>query len=159
MSSLLIFLSFVAFRLNFANSLFKVEKLITPYTSLSLTKQENSLHEPLILYLIQNTTEKDTVVVLGEAPILNFIINRNTIPLYSHYDNAIAGAYGVNKIINAYEFYKPDYFIVFDVIEEKDSYCLTYGKEVCLWLLDNYKVSKVFESSDRKNKVYVYSKY
>ena len=72
---------------------------------------------------------------------MNFLTNRDSIPLYSHYDEAIAGAYGSERIIKAYEKYKPDFIVIYDGADE-NSYCKSYGKTVCKWVFSEYVKEK-----------------
>ena len=150
--ALLLFLSFAAFRLNLVALVLKNNTLQTSYGKICVTKEEAAILKPLIKYVENNTNQEQKLVVLGQAPLLNFLTGRNSLPLYSHYDEAIAGAYGTERIINAYAQYKPDYIVVFDGAG-KNSYCKTYGKDVCSWVFKNYTSKTETETSSEK--VYV----
>ena len=139
--AILIFLSFSAFRLNLVGVVLKEKKLTTQYGSIALTRAEENELKPIVEYINNNTDEHQKLVVLGQAPLMNFLTNRDSIPLYSHYDEAIAGAYGSERIIKAYEKYKPDFIVIYDGADE-NSYCKSYGKTVCKWVFSEYVKEK-----------------
>ena len=153
--SILIFLSFCSFRLNLVPLVLKDRILNTRYGTISLTKDEEENLKPVIEYVNKNTTPSQKLVVLGNAPLLNFLTNRDSIPLYSHYDEAISGAYGAERIISAYAKSKPDYIIIFDT-QDENSYCNSYGKEICKWVFENYKTEKT-SGKNKAEKVYIMS--
>ncbi len=153
--ALLIFLSFCAFRLNLVALVLKDRIIKTPYGAIALTNKEQQLLAPAVKYITENTNPNQKVVTLGNSPLLNFLTDRNSIPFYSHYDEAIAGAYGSGRIINAYKFYKPDYITIFDS-NDGSSYCKTYGKEVCQWVFSNYKKEK---QTGVNEKIYIMKKF
>lgn len=145
--AILIFLSFAAFRLNLVGVVLKDKELSTPYGNIAVTKTEESVLKPLVEYINKNTSAENKLIVLGQAPLLNFLTDRDSIPLYSHYDEAIAGAYGADRIINAYAKYKPEYIIVFDT-KDNNSYCKTYGKDVCKWVFQNYNEQQTIGNTE-----------
>ena len=145
--AILIFLSFSAFRLNLVALVLKDRTINTQYGTVSVTKTEESVLKPLSTYIVNNTKAQQKLVVLGQAPLLNFLTGRDSMPLYSHYDEAIAGAYGTDRIIRAYFKDKPDYIVVFDG-KDKNSYCKTYGKDICQWVFENYILEKEFGISE-----------
>ena len=151
----MIFLSFCSFRLNLVSLVLKDRILNTQYGTISLTKDEEENLKPVIEYVNKNTTPSQKLVVLGNAPLLNFLTNRDSIPLYSHYDEAISGAYGAERIISAYAKSKPDYIIIFDT-QDENSYCNSYGKEICKWVFKNYKTEKT-SGKNKAEKVYIMS--
>lgn len=146
--AILIFLSFAAFRINAIAIVLKDRVLKTPYGNINLTKEEETVFKPLVEYIAENTNKKQTLVVLGQAPLLNFLTDRDSFPFYSHYDEAIAGAYGDKRIIEAYKTGCPDYIVVFDG-QAEGSYCKSYGKQVCGWVFKNYNKEKEIGKSER----------
>ena len=144
--AILIFLSVAAFRLNLVSLVLKNDVIKTSYGKIDVTQSEKLLLQPLVDYIGKNLDDSDKLVVLGNAPLLNFLTNKDSIPFYSHYDEAIAGAYGSERIINGYRKYKPDYFVVFEGEKNKQNgYCDTYGKNICKWINENYTTVKIVD--------------
>lgn len=141
--AIFIFLSVAAFRLNLVSLVLKNNVIQTEYGKIYVTQSEKLLLQPLVDYIGKNLHDSDKLIVLGNAPLLNFLTNKDSVPFYSHYDEAIAGAYGSERIINGYKMFKPDYFVVFNgELNKNNGYCSGYGQEVCKWVFDNYEVVK-----------------
>lgn len=153
--AILIFLSFTSFRLNLVSIVLKNKVLKTPYGEPAATRGEYAVLSPLIDYINDNTKKSDRIVILGQAPIVNFLTNRDSLPLFSHFDEAIAGAYGSEKIVNAFEKEKPEYIVIFEGSDKSSSYCNTYGKAVCEWGLNNYAKVKTISPSNDNDTVYI----
>ena len=138
MCFLLIFLCFAAIRLNIALLLMKNTPIITNRGTIYEQKQTAQEMNSLIEFIQQHTNEQDRIVVLGNAPLPNFLTQRNSINFYNHFDEAIYTAYGENRILQAYKTDKPEFFII------TKSFCDSYGKVVC----DEIKKSYLIKRSD-----------
>lgn len=133
---ILIFLSFASFRLNLVSLVLK-DTPVQTHRGIIFEKKETAQNLNFLIKFIQdNTDPKETLVVLGDAPLLNFLTDRKSLNFYSHFDEAIFGAYGEERIINTYKKAKPDYFVV------TKTFCDNYGKDVCSWLNKDYKLIK-----------------
>ena len=136
MCFLLIFLCFAAIRLNIALLLMKNTPIITNRGTIYEQKQTAQEINSLIEFIQQHTKEQDRIVVLGNAPLLNFLTQRNSINFYNHFDEAIYTAYGENRISQAYKTDKPEFFII------TESFCGGYGKFVCDEIKKSYRIKR-----------------
>lgn len=153
----LIFLSFAAFRLNLISLVLKNQTLKTPYGTVKMTNSEYEIYKPLIDYVNDNTQKTDRIVVLGQAPMLNFLTDRPSIPFFSHFDEAIAGAITSGNVIKAYQSEKPEYIVIFEGADKSSSYCSTYGQKVCEGVFENYIIDKKINPSKKNDTVYIMS--
>lgn len=153
--AILIFLSFTAFRLNLVSIVLKNNVLKTPYGSPAVTQGEYAVLSPLLDYINGNTKQSDRIVILGQAPIVNFLTNRDSLPLFSHFDEAIAGAYGSERIVKAFGNEKPEFIVVFEGYDKTSSYCNTYGKAVCEWGFNHYETVKTINPSKGNDTAYI----
>lgn len=133
---ILIFLSFASFRLNLVSLVLKNTLVQTQRGIIFEQKETAENFKSLVKYTQNNIDDKETLVVLGDAPLLNFLTDTKSLNFYSHFDEAIFGAYGEERIIKAYKKAKPGYFIV------TKTFCGSYGKRVCTWLNNDYKLIK-----------------
>ena len=149
-------LGLCSFRLNLAGLIVRSTPLKTPAGTIYSQKHDAQSYNFVLNYVIDNTKPDETIVVLGAAPLINFVVQRNSINFYNHFDEAIFGAYGEEKIISAYTKTMPDYFIIFRNKNKNYDFCSTYGAGVCKFIQNNYKETLKTDSKDADEYVLIY---
>ena len=99
-------------------------------------------------YLLQNTSEKDKIIIYPEGLYLNVINNRESdnkmyslIPLYVE-------TFGEDLIINRLEITKPEFIIInnYDTsLYYYKEFGKDYAKNIYKWIEDNYKLDSTIE--------------
>ncbi len=153
---IVVLLGLCSFRLNLAGLIVKNTPLKTPAGTIYSQKDEAQSYNSVLDYVINNTKSDETVVVLGAAPLINFVAQRNSVNFYNHFDEAIFCAYGEEKIISAYTKNMPDYFIIFRNKNRNYDFCSTYGAGVCKFIQNNYKETLKTDSKDADEYVLIY---
>ena len=153
---IVVLLGLCSFRLNLAGLIVRNAPVKTPAGTIYSQKNESQSYNSVLNYVIDNTKPDETIVVLGAAPLINFVVQRNSINFYNHFDEAIFCAYGEEKIISAYTKTMPDYFIIFRNKHGNYDFCSTYGAGVCKFIQNNYKETLKTDSKDADEYVLIY---
>ncbi len=153
---IVVLLGLCSFRLNLAGLIVRSTPLKTPAGTIYSQKNDAQSYNSVLNYVIDNTKPDETIVVLGAAPLINFVVQRNSINFYNHFDEAIFCAYGEEKIISAYTKTMPDYFIIFRNKNKNYDFCSTYGAGVCKFIQNNYKETLKTDSKDADEYVLIY---
>ena len=153
---IVVFLGLCSFRLNLAGLIVRNAQVKTPAGTIYSQKNDAQSYNSVLNYVIDNTNPDETIVVLGAAPLINFVAQRNSVNFYNHFDEAIFCAYGEEKIISAYTKTMPDYFIIFRNKNKNYDFCSTYGAGVCKFIQNNYKETLKTDSKDADEYVLIY---
>ena len=153
---IVVLLGLCSFRLNLAGLVVRNTPVKTPTGTIYSQKDEAQSYNSVLNYVINNTKPDETIVVLGAAPLINFLAQRNSINFYNHFDEAILGAYGEKRIISAYTKTKPDYFIIFGKADKNYDLCHTYGKNICRFIQRNYTKEHKFVTEGTNDYVVIY---
>ncbi len=95
----------------------------------------------LLDIVLKNTKKDDSVVILPEGHIINFLTDRKTDDMYSNLIPMYVEAFGEKKIIEHYSQNMPNYFVFStrDVDEyDKEGFCKDYALNFCSWVFNNY---------------------
>lgn len=106
----------------------------------------------LINYIKQNTKKTDTVVILPEGALINFLTGRKSDDFYTSLIPLYVEVFGEDKIIEHFKQTKPEY-IVFNNWNTQDYYfkyiCEDYALAFCSYVNENYKQAKVIDKGLR----------
>ena len=115
-----------------------------------------------ILYLQQNTKEKDTVLVMDEGPIINYFANRPTDMKYYSLIPHMVETYGEEKIISDLSKNPPNYVIVTNNFYMLVGYFgVDYGANILKFVRNNYDVVQFYKERNKLNngmKIIIYKK-
>lgn len=117
-------------------------KVETPYGVLRTHRQQSTV-KLLVEYLQKTIKEGDSLIVLPEGHIINFLTNTKSDDFYSNFIPMYVEAFGEENIINHYKQSSPDYFILStrDSTEYGYTYiCKDYAQNLCDWIFNNYYV-------------------
>lgn len=118
-------------------------KVVTEYGQLN-THRELAPIKLLIEFLQKNVSKDDTVVVLPEGHIINFLTGTKSDDFYSNFIPMYVEAFGEQNIINHYKENMPDYFVLSTRDTGEYGYtgiCKDYAVELCNWIFNNYYVT------------------
>ena len=139
--SVMFFIDYSIIKSEFTN------KITTPRGSVIYQKSYYTVFYPTIKYIYEKTTAKDTIIVLPEGAIINFLTNRKTDNYYNIFTPDRVEAFGEAKIIEHYKQTKPEYFIINNIEQtayNKKVFC-NYAPNVCYWIIDNYTLEYTVE--------------
>lgn len=115
------------------------------------TYQAKSTNE-LIKYINKNTNPNDKIVICPEGMTINFLTDRKSDDYYNSLLPLYIETFGEEKIIEHFEFEKPDY-IILNNQNMKDYYynyiCQDYGLKFCEFIKDNYNKQVVIDNNFR----------
>lgn len=112
------------------------------YAETSLASSSNAL----INYINKNTKKTDTIVILPEGAMINFLTQRPTDNYYTSLIPLYVEVFGGDNIINHFKKTKPEYIIFnnWNTSEYYFSYiCQDYAVSFCDFVAKNYKEEKV----------------
>ena len=98
----------------------------------------------LITYLKTNTTENDTVLILPEGLLINFLANRKSDDYYNSFLPLYIETFGEKRLINHFENNKPDFIIIHNYPTSDyyfKSICKDYAFEFCNFVRTNYRLN------------------
>ncbi len=108
--------------------------------------------QSLINYIEKNTKKTDTIVILPEGPMINFLTQRPTDNYYTSLIPLYIETFGEDKIIEHFKKTKPEY-IIFDNWSTKDYYleyiCKDYALGLCEFVSTNYNQERVIAQNFR----------
>ena len=99
------------------------------------------LINPILGWIDKNTSPQDTLVVMPEGVMINYLSRRQN-PLSEYdFEPSIVNLFGEDKIIDSLKRTSPSYIILIsmDMSEYGDrTFGIDYGKKVYRWILENY---------------------
>lgn len=108
--------------------------------------------QKLIKYIKTNTKSTDTVVILPEGLLINYLTERKSDDYYNSLIPLYVETFGEDKIIEHFKKTKPEY-IIFNNWNMKDYYfqyiCEDYALSFCSFVAQNYKQEKVIDEGFR----------
>lgn len=146
-----IILASIIFYLICANSLnLKNFQLKTGRGKLYYFEQYSAPTLDLINYINKYTKKTDTVVILPEGAMVNFLTDRPSDNFYTSLIPLYVETFGEDKIIDHFKKSKPEY-IVFNNWDSSDYYlkyiCQDYAQSLCNFVAQNYTKEKTIGSS------------
>lgn len=118
-------------------------------------------YKDVLLWIKENTNESNTILVLPESPMLNFITGRPTNNKYYHLIPNHIKAIGEEKIVSDLTINKPDFIIlqaVDYVLYGKRFLGFDYGLDIYKFINDNYEYQTTFSSSERTFSILLFKK-
>lgn len=116
---------------------------------------DNELFKPseaLIKYIQTKTKKTDTIVILPEGQMINFLTDRKSDNIYGSLIALYIETFGEDKIIEHFKQTKPEY-IIFNNQEHKEYYfkyiCNDYAQAFCSFVAQNYSQKKVIDDGFR----------
>lgn len=145
-SSLIFFLIFIIvpfLKFRFENGQYYDVEVKTEHGML-LTTRELSTVKLLVEVLQKNVKKDDTLVVLPEGHIINFLTGTKSDDFYSNFIPMYVEAFGEQNIINHYSKNMPDYFVLSTRNTSEygaEGICKDYALGLCDWIFNNYHVT------------------
>lgn len=106
----------------------------------------------LIKYIETNTKKTDTIVILPEGAMINFLTDRKSDNFYTSLIPLYVEVFGENKIIEHFKQTKPEY-IIFNNWDSSDYYfkyiCSDYAASFCSYVSQNYTQEKIIDKGLR----------
>ena len=100
----------------------------------------------VILDSINKLTKKDdTVVVLQEGLMINFLSGRRA-DKYNYLIPALLELYGEENVVAQYKKTSPEMFIVFTSPDDKTLICNGWGYKICGFISKNYKLVQTIKA-------------
>lgn len=150
-----IYILLIAFTLGVQNINILKDKQYEIITNRGKIYSENGLSYAsinLINYIKQNTKKTDTVVILPEGALINFLTDRKSDDFYTSLIPLYVEIFGEDKIIEHFKQTKPEY-IVFNSWNTQDYYfkyiCEDYALAFCSYVNENYTQKKVIDKGLR----------
>lgn len=112
-------------------------------------------YNKIILYIKEKTSQNDTVLVLPEGVILNYLTQRKSDNLYYYLIPPNVEIFSQNSIINNLQKKSPDYIIVFNNKYNwynTASFANTYGNKIQKFINENYIIEE--DVSSEYDKIY-----
>ena len=129
-------------------------------TRLETEKGDFYLYKPsaqqlgkMLSWIYSNTNKSDTVLVLPEGPLINFITGRPSVDKYYHLIPNHISALDEDKIVSDLNKNKPDYIIIqkIDYSDYGKAYLgIDYGMKISMFVKNNYKLEYA-SKDDRAN--------
>lgn len=150
-----VYILLIAFALGMQNLKILKDKQYEIITERGKIYSENGLSYAtinLINYIKQNTKKTDTVVILPEGAMINFLTDRKSDDFYTSLIPLYVEVFGEDKIIEHFKQTKPEY-IVFNNWNTQDYYfkyiCEDYALALCSYVNENYTKEKVIDNGLR----------
>lgn len=154
----LVFLSIINFTILFNAKHRIYAELETNKGNISTVKTHVKVFQNTINWIFTNTKTDNTVVMLPEGPMINFLTGRKTNNLYYHLIPNHIAALGEDNIIKDFSKNKPDYFLINNSdysIYGSSEMCEDFGLKICNFIKENYQSIEKFEAGTNK-KDYIY---
>lgn len=113
-------------------------------------KKQMKPFKEIVKWVEENTEKDDSILVMPEGVMVNFVTNRQTKPLYYHLIPNHVSALGEDNVIAGLNADKPDYIIVLtypgNKAYGKGPMCEDWGEKICLFIDNNYALEKLDKS-------------
>ncbi|MDD3237267.1 MAG: glycosyltransferase family 39 protein [Candidatus Gastranaerophilales bacterium] len=123
----------------------------TPKGVIYTTKGAAAIHNDFINYLKQNTKTNDTLLVLPETPLVNYVMNLDSDNIHYTLMPADIDMFGEKQILDKFVKIKPDFFALSNRETSeygKDYMCSYYASTICIMVYKNYKYQKTLKNGD-----------
>lgn len=142
---------------SFKNLLLK--KITTPRGNIYAEENVAKVYNSAINWINKNTKQDDIILVLPEAPILNFMTNRPTLSKYYQLlPNHIKAIGGEEKIIKDFMVNPPDYIFIQSVDYHaygKKYFGINFGKDIFIFIINNYNLVTQIKSENAENEFFI----
>jgi len=120
----------------------------TPYGLIQLNKDDEKIFKETYNFITNNTTSKDSLLVIPEGQIFNFITQRK----YDFYNTTFIPldfeTFGEEHLIEELKAKKTDYIILYPrntIDYGSATICYDYAENFCEYIADNYERIKIIE--------------
>ena len=113
-------------------------------------KDTAALFNKEIDYIKKTTKQTDTVLVMPEGHLLNYLSGRPSDNFYHSIMPVYVEMFGEEDIINRLKKTKPKLIVIHNKnLEEYGTpyICKDFAQNVCLWIYDNYKLTETFDEN------------
>lgn len=117
--------------------------------TISQPKAEADMFVYLENWVNYNTKKNDSVLMMPEGIMLNFVTGRPTKDMYYHLIPNHISAMGENDIVTGLDNDKPEYIIINSAqytMYGKTEMCRDFGQKICKFVKNNYKKVKEFST-------------
>lgn len=107
----------------------------------------------LVNYISKYTKKSDTIIILPEGSLVNFLSDRRSDNYYNSLIPLYWEVFGDDKLIEHFNNTKPEYIILNNWDSSKDYYlgtiCNDYAFKFCSYIAKNYKLQKIIDKNFR----------
>jgi len=130
-------------------------KLETAKGTIYPDTHNTKLFKKMIVWVDKNTSPNDSVLVIPEGIMLNYVTGRPTKLKYYHLIPNHIAALGEKNIVKGLKKDKPDYIIVNNIeyaMYGKSLICKDFGQRICKFINDNYELVNTCKHKMQANK-------
>ncbi len=149
----LINISYFSFKMLF------LVKITTPCGNIYAEENVAKVYNSAINWINKNTKPDESILVLPEAPMLNFMTNRQTLSKYYQLlPNHIKAIGGEEKIIKDFVVNPPDYIFIQSIDYHgygKNYFGIDFGKDIFIYIINNYNLVTQIKSENSDTEFFI----
>lgn len=135
----LLFMSVVSFEYNLSCLKVLNHKISSPYGTVYKDEASAKVFNTILDTVNKYTTPDDTVVVLQEGLLINFLSGRKA-DKYNYLIPSLLNLYGEDNVVNHFSETKPEMFVILTSAEDKALICNGWGYNICGYVSKNYRL-------------------
>lgn len=141
----LVLISFVTFNFNIRTLKTLNHKISSQFGTVYKDEASAKTFNIILDTIYQNSAVGDTVVVLQEGLLINFLSSRKS-DKYSYLIPSLLKLYGEENVVKHYQEIMPEMFVILTSPDDKNLICNGWGYQICGFVSKNYRVVKAVES-------------
>lgn len=141
----LVLISCVAFIFNVQTLKTLNHKISTQFGTVYIDEASAKTFNIILDTVYQNSSVGDTVVVLQEGLLINFLSSRKS-DKYGYLIPALLKLYGEENVVKHFQEIMPEMFVILTSPDDKNLICNGWGYQICGFVSKNYRVVKAVES-------------
>ena len=143
----LVLMSSVAFVSNIRILTYLNTKISTPYGTVYKDEISAKVFNTMLETVDKMTEPQDTVVVLQEGLLLNFLSGRKA-DKYNYLIPSLLNLYGEDNVVGHFEKVKPEMFVILTSPNDKAFICNGWGYKICGFVSKNYKLVQTIKADN-----------
>ena len=114
-------------------------EISTPYGTVYKDEVSAKVFNTILDTVNKTTRPDDTVVVLQEGLLINFLSGRKA-DRYNYLIPSLLKLYGENNVVNHFQEVRPELFIIITSPDDKTLICNGWGYQICGFVRKNYRL-------------------
>lgn len=143
----LLLLGTVSFAGNLNTLRYLNTKISTPYGTVYKDEASAKVFNTILDTVNKLTAPDDTVVVLQEGLLINFLSGRKA-DKYNYLIPSLLNLYGEDKVVNQYMSSSPEMFIILTSPNDKALICNGWGYKICGFINKNYRLVQTIKADN-----------
>lgn len=135
----LVFMSILSFASNIKTLKMLNHKISSPFGTVYKDEASAKVFNTILTTVNEYTKPQDTVVVLQEGLLINFLSGRKA-DKYNYLIPALLNLYGENNVVKHFSEVKPEMFIILTSPDDKALICNGWGYGICGYVSRNYRL-------------------